>query len=196
MANTKNSNVLFLYNLELDAAVQPAALLGCIVSNRHGLAMADITEPLSLDTVSNEVLHHGLCPGLGETLVVLVASNAVSMSFHCHIEVRIVNEPCGHLVKFGHNLVGKVELVKLEQGIGHLHHAPLYLNRDFLDYKFLDLHLGRLLLRLDNRLGLLRFRLRDKDWENRGRDRFLLADAESKFQDNSTAEGREMLGVM
>ena len=102
------------HNLQLHAAVLLASFLGGIVRNRTGLAVTDVAEPVRIDAVGNEILHHGLCPGLGKTLVVILVSNAVGMTLNRYVQFRIVNEPCGHLVKLCNDLVRESELVKCE----------------------------------------------------------------------------------
>ena len=117
------------------------------------------------------------------------------MTLNRYVQFRIVNEPCGHLVKLCNDLVRESELVKCEERVGQLHHTALDLNRNLLDIQVSDFHLGRLGLRLRNQLRLFRFRLRNKDRKSRD-NRFLPADAEREFQNDSSTESGEFLRII
>src|SRR5512144_967654 len=75
---------------ELDAAVLRAPLLGAVVGDRHGLAVALGLHPVGRDVPADEVGADALGALLGQVHVVGVAAAAVGVALDAHLDRRVV----------------------------------------------------------------------------------------------------------
>src|SRR6266542_2270078 len=99
-------------DVDLDAAVELAAVRGAVRRARLGLAVADGVDARAAHAEVFEVARHGAGAAIRETLVVRVRADRVSVSGDFDRRVRVLLEHVGHLAERGAR--GRAEPARVE----------------------------------------------------------------------------------